>query len=190
MDLTWLPDDRRFIGTETDARKARKRFEKRVVPTVKVELIAYLNEQEEDRDRAVQQAFEEGRQAGLAESGGTVPDADASEDVTAAPIPTATAIAPLRTSGPASASDLVEHILDLPADKLPAVLSAAIGRLGEVAGNNGWGAFGKTVYGWTPGARSVEQGLGMLMLAAFDSFGMREPEKARKIIPDKTAGDE
>lgn len=69
---------------------------------------------------------------------------------------------------------LYEQILDLTPKELAPVLSAAIGRLGEVAGNNGWGVFAKDVYSWTPGARSVEQGLGMLMLAAFDQLGEKK----------------
>jgi len=186
MDLTWMPDDRRFIGTETEAKKLRKRFEKRDVPTLKPKLIEYLNAQEEDRERALLTSFEEGRQAGLAEAGGAgAGDEPAAETVAAPPIP----VQP-PPAAPSGGATLVEQILDLGPDQLPQVLSAAIGRLGEVAGTNGWGVFGKSVYGWTPGARSVEQGLGMLMLAAFDSFGMAPPEKARKIIPDKPTGDE
>lgn len=180
MDLTWMPEDRRFIGTETEARKLRKRFEKRDVPTLKPKLIEYLNAQEEEREAAVAAAFEEGRRAGLAGHAGT-----ASDDG----VPEASA-APPQAHPSSDGRSLVEQVMDLPAAQLPAVLSAAIGRLGEVAGNNGWGAFAKNVYSWSPGARSVEQGLGMLMLAAFDSFGMTGPDKPRKIIPDKHTGDE
>lgn len=176
MDLTWLPGDRRFVGTETEARKARKTFEKRSVPTVKADLIAFLNALEDERETAVAAAREEGRLEGLAQAGANAP-----EDAPPAPRDTQ----PTREPAPAGTtaggvSTLVERILELSAAELPGVLSAAIGRLGEVAGPHGWAAFGKTVYGWTPGARSVEQGLGMLMLAAFDSFGMEGVPGARR----------
>ncbi|MCG7348862.1 hypothetical protein [Sphingomonas sp. ACRSK] len=71
----------------------------------------------------------------------------------------------------ASTRDLSAEILELDPKKLAPVLSAAIGRLGEVADNHGWAVFGKNVYSWTAGSKSVEQGLGMLFLAALDQIG-------------------
>ena len=76
----------------------------------------------------------------------------------------------------ASTRDLPAEILELDPKKLAPVLSAAIGRLGEVAGNHGWAVFGKNVYGWTAGSKSVEQGLGMLFLAALDHLGEKSQQ--------------
>lgn len=188
MELTWLPEDRRFIGTETEARKLKKPFEKRDVPVKKAELIAYLNTEQEERDQAIAAAFEEGRQAGLAEALGSSQEARQDAE---APIPESPPEIKAKKVVPTAQDrkSIVEQILDLNQEQLPQVLSAAIGRLGEVAGSKGWAVFGKSVYSWTPGSRSVEQGLGMLMLAAFNNFGMKADEKPRNITPDKTTGE-
>lgn len=184
MDLILLTEERRYIGTETEAKKLKKPYEKRDVPIVKAKMIDYLNAEEEERERALAAAFEEGRQAGLAEaSGEPVPEAPVKK-TPAAPKPSATNAGERRS--------LVEQILESEKEQMPQILSAAIGRLGEIAGSHGWAAFGKDVYSWTPGARHVEQGLGMLMLAAFNNFGMNTDQKPKrsKITPTQETEEE
>lgn len=72
-----------------------------------------------------------------------------------------------------SVDDVEEMIFEVEGNNLIRILSSAVSRLGEVAGTRGWAAFAKNTYAWTAGAKNVEQGLGMLMLAAFDCFGMK-----------------
>ena len=72
-----------------------------------------------------------------------------------------------------SVDDVEEMIFEVEGNNLIRILSSAVSRLGEVAGTRGWAAFAKNTYAWTAGAKNLEQGLGMLMLAAFDCFGMK-----------------
>lgn len=72
-----------------------------------------------------------------------------------------------------SVDDVEDMIFEVEGNNLIRILSSAVSRLGEVAGTRGWAAFAKNTYAWTAGAKNVEQGLGMLMLAAFDCFGMK-----------------
>ena len=69
-------------------------------------------------------------------------------------------------------TDAVEQIMNAEGKPLLRMVEAAIGRFGEVAGVHGWAAFTKDVYSWTPSARAIEQGMGMLTLAAFSKMGM------------------
>lgn len=184
MQLTWIPERRRFVGTQTEARTEKAAFEVRDVPTVKAELIDYLNAREAEHEEEL--AALRAEIETLREEAG-----DAAEtDTTIQPVQSApTRPAQEQTSG----TDIIEQILELDAGRLAPVLSAAIGRLGEVAGTKGWGVFGKSVYAWSPGARSVEQGLGMLMLAAFDNMGRRNaPKEVRPapITPMETGGED
>jgi hypothetical protein len=161
VQLTWIPSRRRFVGTQTEAKAEKAAFEVEEVPVVKADLIAYLNAREERHEaevKALRTRIDE-----LEGDGGAEAAVDAAQPM--APIP--------------ANGDLVDQVLELDERTLVRVLGAAIGRLGEVAGTRGWSAFAKDTYGWTPAARSVEQGLGMLMLAAFDSFGM-DPDASGK----------
>lgn len=172
MQLTWLSERRRFIGTQTEAKAEKTPFEMREVPTVKAELIDYLNGVEiaHEAELAALRTEIETLRDGPAEHG------DA-EDAVETDVGTPAVV----TAAPSG--DLIEQIMDLPPARLPAVLSVAIGRLGEIAGNRGWAAFAKDAYAWSPGARNVEQGLGMLMLAAFDTMGIDTKAKPARMAP-------
>lgn len=182
MQLTWIPERRRFVGTQTEAKAEKSAFEVVDVPTIKPELIEYLNAREARAEAELQELRDE-----IEALRARVADAEADqeahepEEVTT---PTAVPVA-------GSRFDLVEAVLDLDAARLAPVLSAAIGRLGEIGGIHGWAAFGKSTYAWSPGAKSVEQGMGMLMLAAFDTFATQTAEKpTRQKARQPRAGDE
>lgn len=173
MQLTWIPSRRRFIGTQTEAKAEKVAFEAVDVPLVKADLMAYLNEREERHEAEIAAL-----RAELGNRDGA--DGENPEDAQGA----VTSEASSETEAPAAAAvtrearpdgeplEIDYQVMELDHKMLIRVLSAAIGRLGELAGTRGWAAFAKDVYGWSPSARNVEQGLGMLMLAAFDSFGM------------------
>lgn len=179
MLLTWIPARRRFVGTQGDARAEKVEFETIDVPIVKKELIDHLNAVEERHE-----AEAEGLKARIIELEASQTDVaeDAIPQAIAKPViaPTVTAPTALDTTS------LAEAVMELPADKLIPVLSAAIERLSETAGINGWGALAKHIYGWGPAAKSAERGLGMLMLAAFDNFGQtqKKAEPVKVAVPD------
>ena len=182
MQLTWIPSTRRFVGTQTEARQARLDFETVEVPIVKADLIAYLNgvEERHEAELAALRAETSGRLA--------IDVAAEDDDPTAPPASTrpagpATPMDPTATPDTPGIDAIEDAIMDMAPQPLGRVLSVAVGRLGEVAGTHGWAAFGKTTYGWTPGARNVEQGLGMLMLAAMETLHPRTKEADRPIQP-------
>lgn len=176
MQLTWVPGLRRFVGTQADARSAKQDFETIEVPVVKKDLIDYLNAVEERHAAEIEALKSE-----------TVQD-DAGDDEIIA-IPSDDDMPRLHEPVPRAA--MIETIAHLGTKEIVPVLSAAIERMTEVAGSHGWAAFSKYVYAWTPAARSTEQGLGMLMLAAFDAMGVRNavPEKKRAITNDASTSD-
>lgn len=74
-------------------------------------------------------------------------------------------------SPPAIVLDLESEIHKLDKKPLIRALTAGMSRLNEIAGINGWAAFARDVYSWSPHAKSVERGLGMLMMAGLMTVG-------------------
>lgn len=181
MQLTWIPARRRFVGTQAEAKAEKTAFEVVDVPVVKADLIQYLNDAEARHEQEMQALRDE--IAALTPSDAAV----LPEDETDIAPPAPAAAKPIT-------GDLVEQVMDLDQRTLVRVLGAAIGRLGEIAGIHGWAAFAKDIYAWSPASRNVEQGLGMLMLAAFDSFGMKGDgaarPKGRSILTADETGEE
>ena len=159
-----------YYPTQADARAVDKNFTQTDVPVSKPELLAFLNEQQQEINTLKDLLF------GLEEAKKTFDDEVDVDQVAemVGPVPELTTVAEILPPEPVKPSQSVEDMIsELTGQKLIRALSAAITRLGEVAGFHGWAAFAKDVYSWTPSARSTEQGLGMLMLAAFDSLDKR-----------------
>lgn len=173
-----------LVGTQADAKKADPNFVEHHVPDDKEGRMEYVNgllrkiaeletspapaqppaptAQPQEGGRAPAMADEQrARFESLARRLGWIPKSEA-------PAPAAP-----KFDAPA---DLAEAIIDAPADQMPRILSTAIGRLGEIGTSHGWAAFGKDVYAWTPASKAVEQGLGMLMLAAVRQIGKSSDE--------------
>jgi hypothetical protein len=180
-----------WTGTQADAKAAQggPGFETIEVPTSKPELIQWLNERWAAFSAPGQPVMIRGQDGAVqpltipetTPEPRPAPELDPSK-MRAAQLERFESVArklgwtPPGEQPTASKRDLGAEILELDAAALPAILSAAIGRLGEIAGTNGWGAFAKHVYSWTPGSRSVEQGLGMLMLAAMEQMTAKTSE--------------
>lgn len=172
MQLTWIPDRGRYVGTQGEAKSAKEDFEVQEISTAKPEFLAWINnllQKHDEEKQSIKDSLEQARSK--------IEELEISAAKTQA-VPVEEKKAPKGFSTktreePVVQKDLVEQILDLDADGLAPVLSAALSRLGEVADSRGWAAFGTSVYSWSPGARSVERGLGMLMLAALDSLPKR-----------------
>lgn len=197
MQLTWLPESRRFVATQTEARGIKMDFEVVDVPTVKKDLMDYLNGREEQYERDLAAAVAAARAEAIAAAGSVEAGRDEqAENVEAkmgAPAVEETPPVPVTSAIGGGGGELADRIDALDKVALIPVLSAAIARLSEIAGVSGWAAFGKDLYAWTPSARGVERGLGMLMLAAFNRFGDdgREAPAMGRIVPDKASrGDE
>ncbi|SFJ48578.1 hypothetical protein SAMN03159338_1527 [Sphingomonas sp. NFR04] len=178
----YLSLSRIWSGTQADAKAAQggAGFETIEVPTNKPELIQWLNDRWSSF--AVGPTTEESAPPSPAiEEAPRTTEPDPSK-MRAAQLERFESVArklgwtPPGEQPTAPKRDLGAEILELDVAALPAILSAAIGRLGEIAGTNGWGAFAKHVYSWTPGSRSVEQGLGMLMLAAMEQMTAKTAE--------------
>lgn len=178
MQMIWIPSRRRFVGTQGEARAEKVPFEVVEFPDRKSDVIDALNKREEEYEARLSALTGSDDQSGAeatadAETGAGEQTAETHED---APATTSSGSGDGPPSGRMlTRAEVVEHVMELSVEHLPPVLSAAIGRLGEVAGNHGWGIFGKDVYSWSPGARNVEQGLGMLMLAAMETM-TRDPK--------------
>lgn len=180
MQLTWLTNRRRFVGTQTEAKSLKEPFEVIDVPTDKQGLMEYLNRIEEGRENAASPA-----PADPAPETPTI--ATSPEQMRPSQLERFEAVArrlgwtppgeappPTPAAAPTVSLDSVEALIDeIAGNDLIRILSASISRLGEVAGIKGWAAFAKNTYAWSAGAKSTEQGLGMLMLAAFDNFGLK-----------------
>ena len=178
--LVWIPDRRRFVGTQGEAKALKVRFEVVDVPTDKSGLMDYLNQIEEANERAA-------RPAPPAQNEETVPQAvEATEAPVEPPTRTGTPTERLQAAArkmgwvpaaEAGARNLTDEIMALEGAAVIPVLTASIERMAETAGNKGWAAFTKSVHAWTPGARSLEQGFGMLMIAAMKSFTKNQDDK-------------
>ena len=185
--MIWIPSRGRFVGTQTEAKAEKVAFEVEDVPNVKADLIAYLNAREERHERELEELRTR------VEPDQTSDDEEAAPDERVEKVAVRTAVetpAATREAMPLTNDDIVEQVMEMDKTPLVRVLGAAIARLAEIAGTHGWAAFAKDVYAWSPGARNVEQGLGMLMLAAFDSFGMDAKGPRRTVYAPITAPDD
>lgn len=181
MQLTWIPDRRRYVGTQTEAKALKLPFEVRDIPTSKQELLEELNAIEERHERELAELRIE-----LTADRGEGDRVGADEAEVAAE-PLAPPVATVRDeTPPAKYEDLADEVGDLPKERLLPVLGAAIARLHEVAGFSGWAAFTKDVYSWSPAALAVERGMGMLMMAFFRATdgAPPAPEPIRPILAD------
>lgn len=185
----YLSKGRIWTGTQADAKAAQggTDYESIEVPTSKPELIVWLNEQWAkllDRDAPTETVTI--ATADMRADKGGAPSISHEVPVNPEPaVPTREAQVarfeavarkmgwvPKAEAPTPSKRDLAEEITGLEGQALYNALSAAIGRLGETAGVHGWAAFSKNIYSWTPSSKSVEQGLGMLMLASLNNLGL------------------
>jgi hemoglobin-like flavoprotein len=171
MQLTWIPERGRYVSTQGEAKSAKEAFEVQEISTAKPEFLVWINELLQKHDEEKQSLKDS-----LEQAQARIEELEKSATVVSEPVEEkkpAKGFSTKTREEPVVQKDLMEQILDLDADGLAPVLSAALSRLGEVANTRGWAAFGTSVYSWSPGARSVERGLGMLMLAALDSLPKR-----------------
>lgn len=182
MQLTWLPDRRRYIGTQTEAKALKVPFEVRDIPTTKQELMDELNALEERHERELQNLR-------LELTGDAAADEPVEAETIEVQVDVAIPVAARAESAPAKYEDLAEEVGDLPRERLLPVLGAAIARLHELAGFSGWAAFTKDVYSWSPAALAVERGMGMLMMAFFRASEGAPPshQPPRPILADPLA---
>jgi len=156
----YLTDGKHWTGTQADAKAAGDTFVPIEVPTDKPSLIPFLQKLQDKitelrtkRDTAPEPVEI------VTATGETKPLVIPEIVEVATPVPTVSSVGQ------------IENLIDtMDGASLIRVLTSAIPRLAEVAGTAGWAAFAKETYAWSPGAKRVEQGMGMLMLAAFNNF--------------------
>lgn len=189
MQLVWLPETRRYIGTQKEAKALKVPFEVRDIPISKQELMDELNAIEDRHEQELQALREQsGSTSAEIDEEAAEESAEVVDDATPVVTPAVDTPSPVAHT-PAQNGDLSEQIEHLSKEKLLPVLSAALARLHEVAGFSGWSAFTKDVYSWTPAALAIERGMGMLMMAFFKTVDgpAAKPEARRAITANPTS---
>jgi hypothetical protein len=183
MKAYWLPGISRYARTKADAeaRSDVSPYEETSLPERHQETVDFLNGMIE-RHEANVAAVELGqrRDEASAEEMGYASVAEALADLRrlregapGEPEP-ATAPAARETSGPVG--DVVEAILELEGDRVLDALAAAIDRLHETAGHQGWRRFARKALAWGSGSLATDRGLGMLVLAGLAATPVGETD--------------